>query len=142
MARTCRKSARGCRSRSGEWRQPALRRILDRLGRSRAHLNGSPITVQQLREVAESLVDIHGQHAHQSLLRSERNGPCSIRTQEQPLTNEVSTLWLCWRDAIVQLESASAGVESVAHEREQLDWQVRELETLSFTATEWEALER
>ena len=48
-----------------------LRRVLDAGGRSRAYLNGSPVTVQQLREVAESLVDIHGQHAHQSLLRSD-----------------------------------------------------------------------
>ena len=48
-----------------------LRRVLDSNGRSRAWLNGSPVTVQQLREVAEALVDIHGQHAHQSLLRGD-----------------------------------------------------------------------
>ena len=48
-----------------------LRRLVDANGRSRAYLNGSPVTVQQLREVAERLVDIHGQHAHQSLLRSD-----------------------------------------------------------------------
>ena len=48
-----------------------LRRVVDANGRSRAYLNGAPVTVQQLREVAESLVDIHGQHAHQSLLRGE-----------------------------------------------------------------------
>ena len=48
-----------------------LRRLVDVKGRSRAYLNGSPVTVQQLREVGEGLVDIHGQHAHQSLLRGE-----------------------------------------------------------------------
>ena len=48
-----------------------LRRVLDAGGRSRAYINGAPATVQQLREVAETLVDIHGQHAHQSLLRAD-----------------------------------------------------------------------
>ena len=48
-----------------------LRRLVDANGRSRAYVNGSPVTVQQLREVAEALVDIHGQHAHQSLMRGE-----------------------------------------------------------------------
>jgi DNA repair protein RecN (Recombination protein N) len=48
-----------------------LRRVVDAGGRSRAYINGSPATVQQLREVGEWLVDIHGQHAHQSLLRSD-----------------------------------------------------------------------
>jgi len=48
-----------------------LRRVVDAGGRSRAYINGSPCTVQQLREVGEFLVDIHGQHAHQSLLRAD-----------------------------------------------------------------------
>jgi DNA repair protein RecN (Recombination protein N) len=48
-----------------------LRRVVDAGGRSRAYINGSPATVQQLREVGEWLVDIHGQHAHQSLLRAD-----------------------------------------------------------------------
>ena len=48
-----------------------LRRVLDAAGRSRAYINGSAATLQQLRQAAEWLVDIHGQHAHQSLLRAE-----------------------------------------------------------------------
>ena len=48
-----------------------LRRVLDAGGRSRGYINGSPATAQQLREVGEFLVDIHGQHAHQSLLRAD-----------------------------------------------------------------------
>src|SRR5258706_2688752 len=46
-----------------------LRRTLDAAGRSRAFINGSPVTLAQLRELGEALVDIHGQHAHQSLMR-------------------------------------------------------------------------
>jgi len=92
-----------------------LRRVVDANGRSRAYLNGSPVTVQQLREVAESLVDIHGQHAHQSLLRGEA------------------------QRALLDAH-ASSGLEALAIEREQLDWQVRELQALGFSAEEWLAL--
>jgi DNA repair protein RecN (Recombination protein N) len=46
-----------------------LRRTLDRAGRSRCFINGHAATLAQLKELGEQLVDIHGQHAHQSLLR-------------------------------------------------------------------------
>ena len=48
-----------------------LRRVLDSGGRSRAFINGTPATLAQLRELGEMLVDIHGQHAHQQLLRPD-----------------------------------------------------------------------
>lgn len=48
-----------------------LRRVIDNGGRSKAFINGVTATVAQLREVGEMLVDIHGQHAHQSLLKSD-----------------------------------------------------------------------
>src|SRR5260221_10000139 len=54
----------------GDANRLLLRRVVDRSGRSRAFINGRPATVNQLHEVGGSLVDIHGQHAHQSLLRS------------------------------------------------------------------------
>ena len=49
-----------------------LRRTLDASGRSRAFVNGRPATVAQLRELGEMLVDIHGQHDHQLLVKRER----------------------------------------------------------------------
>jgi DNA repair protein RecN (Recombination protein N) len=48
-----------------------LRRVIDADGRSRALVNGHPATVAQLREIGESLVEVHGQHASQSLLRAD-----------------------------------------------------------------------
>ena len=47
-----------------------VRRVISRDGRSRAYLNNSPVPVQTLRELGESLIEIHGQHAHQGLIRS------------------------------------------------------------------------
>jgi DNA repair protein RecN (Recombination protein N) len=118
-----------------------LRRVVDANGRSRAYLNGSPATVQQVREVAESLVDIHGQHAHQSLLRGDaQRALLDAHAKLGPLLAEVSAAWRGWREAKTVLETAAGGAEAQAQEREQLEWQARELETLGFSADEWVAL--
>lgn len=119
-----------------------LRRVIDGGGRSRAYINGSAATVQQLREVAESLVDIHGQHAHQSLLRadSQRN-LLDAHAGLLDLGREVAAAFRAWRDAEEALAAASAGGEALARERDQLEWQVRELEGLAFSAEEWSELE-
>jgi DNA repair protein RecN (Recombination protein N) len=118
-----------------------LRRVLDSNGRSRAYLNGSPATLQQLREVAELLVDIHGQHAHQSLLRGDaQRALLDTHAGLNALVAEVASAWRSWREAKGLLETATGGAEALTREREQLDWQVRELETLGFSAEEWLAL--
>ena len=115
-----------------------LRRVLDNNGRSRAYLNGSPVTVQQLREVGESLLDIHGQHAHQSLLRADaQRALLDGHARLNPLLDDVSGAWRAWREASARLEAAAGGVEALMQEREQLEWQVRELESLGFSLDEW-----
>ncbi len=118
-----------------------LRRVLDSNGRSRAYLNGSPVTLQQLREVAESLVDIHGQHAHQSLLRGDaQRALLDSHARLDPLVNEVSAAWRFWRETKTLLDAAAGGAEALAQEREQLEWQVRDLEALGFSPDEWDTL--
>jgi len=118
-----------------------LRRVLDANGRSRAYLNGSPATVQQLREVAERLVDIHGQHAHQSLLRADvQRMLLDSHARLTDVVAEVTAAWHRWKDVRSALEAASEGAEALEKEREQLEWQVRELETLGVSADEWNAL--
>ena len=118
-----------------------LRRVLDANGRSRAYLNGSPATAHQLREVSERLVDIHGQHAHQSLLRPEAQRQLlDAHAKLSPLAAQVASAWRGWREVKTRLESAQEDAGALAQEREQLAWQARELETLSFSGEEWEAL--
>lgn len=119
-----------------------LRRVVDAGGRSRAYINGSPATVQQLREVGEWLVDIHGQHAHQSLLRADaQRALLDAHAGLSPLAAEVAASFRAWRAAEQALTEAGAGAEAVRREREQLEWQARELESLAFSTAEWEALE-
>ena len=119
-----------------------LRRVLDAGGRSRGYINGSPATAQQLREVGEFLVDIHGQHAHQSLLRADAQR--ALLDSHAGLTagaQQVATSYRLWRDAASALKLAASGTEALEREREQLEWQVRELATLAFAEDEWTGLE-
>ena len=119
-----------------------LRRVLDTSGRSRAYLNGSPATVHQLREVSELLVDIHGQHAHQSLLRADAQRLLlDAHARLRELAEQVAGAWRWAREARSRLESALAGAETRIEEHERLAWQVRELETLGFSAEEWQGLD-
>ncbi|MFO1404917.1 MAG: DNA repair protein RecN [Azonexus sp.] len=119
-----------------------LRRVIDSGGRSRAYINGSPATVQQLREVGESLVDIHGQHAHQSLLRADaQRALLDGHAGQSDLASATAAAFRAWREAEGALKTAVTGGEAVSREREQLEWQLRELEGLGFTQEEWAALE-
>jgi DNA repair protein RecN (Recombination protein N) len=62
---------------SDEGDQLILRRTIDNAGRSKGWINGIPATVSQLRDLGDLLVDIHGQHAHQSCCAAMRNVNCS-----------------------------------------------------------------
>lgn len=119
-----------------------LRRIVDAGGRSRAYVNGSPATAQQLREVGDWLVDIHGQHAHQSLLRSDAQR--TLLDTHAGLTAQVRAVgdaWRAWRDAEQSLRAASEGAEALVREREQLAWQIQELDALALGDDEWTGLD-
>lgn len=119
-----------------------LRRIVDSGGRSRAYINGSPATVQQLRAVGEHLVDIHGQHAHQSLLRADtQRALVDGHGGLDGAVREVGAAWRVWRDASRALADAADGSAALEREREQLAWQIGELEALAVGEGEWEALE-
>lgn len=116
-----------------------LRRSVDAQGKSRAWINGSPATVAQLREAAEHLVDIHGQHAWQSLTR-----PAAVRAlldaQAGADTAALSTAWQAWRAVLARLAQARGQRDTLERERERLAWQVGELDKLAPTDGEWELL--
>jgi len=119
-----------------------LRRVVDVGGRSRAYINGSPVTVQQMREVGEWLVDIHGQHAHQSLLRADAQRTLlDTHAGLVGLAREVAAAWKIWRDAEHLLRTASESADLLQREREQLQWQIGELDALAFGDDEWATLD-
>ncbi len=119
-----------------------LRRVIDRNGRSRSYVNGRPATLSQLREAGEWLVDIHGQHAHQSLLKADAQRVLlDAHAGLAPLALEVAQTYRHWQ----KLAQARAEYETHAAqrnaEREQLQWQVQELEQLALLPGEWDAVQ-
>ncbi|NKN33548.1 DNA repair protein RecN [Marichromatium bheemlicum] len=119
-----------------------LRRLLVAKGRSRAYVNGHPTTAAQLRELGELLVDIHGQHAHQSLLRGEaQRDLLDAYGGHRALAEQVATDFRAYRDHARALEHAEQAAQSRAERLELLRFQVEELETAVIDAEELEQLD-
>ncbi len=116
-----------------------LRRTVDLQGRSRGWINGSPATAAQLRTIGDRLLDIHGQHAWQSLTRPESvRGLLDAYADIQ--TDALDAAWSAWRLALSSLEAARSAQDSHQRERERLQWQVAEVAKLAPLADEWEEL--
>lgn len=119
-----------------------MRRVLEASGRSRGFINGSSATQQQMRAVGEHLLDIHGQHAHQSLLRADAQR--EILDSHAGLTlvaAEVGKLYKQWHALFSRRMHLEKNAAAVQAERELLLFQQRELEQLKFSAAEWEGLQ-
>ncbi len=115
-----------------------LRRVIDNGGRSKAFINGVTATVAQLREVGEMLVDIHGQHAHQSLLKADAQRLLlDAQAGLQDDARAVSAAYRQWRTLVRQREEFERDAKNVLLERERLEWQVGELEKLAPRPGEW-----
>ena len=115
-----------------------LRRVIDAQGRSRAYVNGSAVTLTQLREIGEYLIDIHGQHAHQSLLRADNQRELlDAHGNHQALRQSTTLAFKAWRATEKQLSLAEQDANTVAQVREQLDWKTGELARLALGPTEW-----
>ena len=116
-----------------------LRRTVDTQGKSRAWINGSAATASQLKEIADKLVDIHGQHAWQSLTR-----PDAVRglldSYASVSTELLANHWHDWRLAQKTLLDARSAQDSLQRERERLAWQIGELDKLAPNPNEWDEL--
>ncbi|MFC5551452.1 DNA repair protein RecN [Massilia aerilata] len=120
-----------------------LRRVIDNAGRSKAYINGIAATAGQLRELGELLVDIHGQHAHQSLLKQDAqrallDNQIAVRDPESTAqVHAVATCYKAWRALARQREEFETNAKNVLLERERLEWQVGELDKLAVKPGEW-----
>jgi DNA repair protein RecN (Recombination protein N) len=116
-----------------------LRRTVDTEGRSRAWINGSAATVAQLKALADGLVDIHGQHAWQSLTRAD-----AVRDLLDAYagidTTPATQAWAQWRQRRKALDAATEKQNTLQQESERLSWQIAELDKLAPQPGEWEEL--
>lgn len=116
-----------------------LRRVIDAQGKSKFWINGVAATATQLRSIAPALVDIHGQHAWQSLMQAE-----PVRRLLDAYANAdcsgVQEAYLAWRTADKALQQARSMEATHLRERERLLWQISEVDKLAPAEQEWEEL--
>lgn len=121
--------------------QCLIRRIVGADGRSKAFVNGRPITLQSLQSLTSHLVEIHGQHAHLTLLKSEEQRRLLDESAgNTPLQKKVSTLFQQWNDTRTALKEMVQQTEDQAAREELLRFQIDELNQLDFTSLDYSAL--
>ena len=120
-----------------------LRRVMFADGRSRAYINGATVTVSQLKELGELLVDIYSQNAHHSLLK-----PATQRLVLDnfgglsALASQVSAHFKIWHKLHQQRLESEKNASQYADEFAELRDKARELAQLSLTAIEWDELQQ
>ena len=116
-----------------------FRRVLDAGGRSKSFINGTSVTLSQMRDLASHLIDIHGQHEHQTLLK--RDAQLALLddfAQNEALQIEVRERHSGWSQLANIRAAREANEAAIAREFEDLTWQITEVEKLNFTAARWE----
>ncbi len=120
-----------------------FRRVLYQDGRSRAFLNGQSVTLQQLKEIGEELVDIYSQNAHHSLLKlATQRDILDDYAGASELAKSTAQLYQAWHQLREQREKMEQSAEQYQHELALLRDQCRELKQLNFTVAEWESLQQ
>lgn len=119
-----------------------IRRIVNRDGRSRAYLNSSPVAAQLLRDIGQYLIDIHGQHAHQSLVKRDiQRALLDEYGNYDKQLQQVALHYHDWHQASSQLNSLRGGEQDHSAQLTLLEYQVEELLALNPKADEYATLE-
>lgn len=119
-----------------------LRRVITREGRSRSYINGQSATTKQLRELGEQLLDIHSQHAHQSLLKKETHRELlDTFGGHTENANIVKVLFKEWQTAKQTYTEARDNAEENSERAQLLNYQISELDSLALEPGELETLE-
>lgn len=120
-----------------------LRRVITPEGRSRAYINGTPCPQADLKALGELLIDIHSQHEHQSLLKTDTHRRLLDEfAGSTELTRAVQSIAQRWRNTQQQLDILSALDEEQRARRQLLSYQLEELETLALGEDELVQLEQ
>jgi DNA repair protein RecN (Recombination protein N) len=115
-----------------------LRRTIDAGGRSRAFINGTAVTLVQLRALGDLLIDVHGQHAHQSLLRpAAQLQLLDAHGNLGAAERDVGAAYVHWRRAVRALEEAQQMAGAANVEQQRLRWIVDELAPVAPQPGEW-----
>jgi DNA repair protein RecN (Recombination protein N) len=119
-----------------------LRRVINANGKSRAWINGSPVNLTMLRQLGEQLVDIHGQHEHQALMKKDMQRlMLDDFADNQSLLSKVAQSYRNWKECHERLETLSSQNADHQTRLDFLTFQVQELENLQLTENEVEILD-
>ena len=119
-----------------------LRRVITAQGKSRAWINGSPANLTQLRELGEQLVDIHGQHEHQSLMKKDaQRHLLDGFAGNDSLLEHTRNAWQAWKKLHERVTALSQQNQQHQERVELLRFQAHELEALALQADEPEQLD-
>ena len=119
------------------------RKILE--GRSINKINGETVTLSQLKEAAALLIDIHGQHEHQSLLQKKKHLEILdefAKEELEPVKEKLAAAYREWKDMKKTLSEAQMDEESRLREISLLEFETDEIEKAELTEGEDEELER
>ncbi|SHF30479.1 DNA replication and repair protein RecN [Modicisalibacter ilicicola DSM 19980] len=120
-----------------------LRRVVAANGRSKAWINGQPCTVGDLKALGEHLIEIHGQHAHQALLREETHLRLLDDFADQAdAVTELGTTFQHWQELRRRLKRLTDGGDEIQARRQLLRYQVEELDQLALAEGELDTLEQ
>ncbi|MEP7156001.1 MAG: DNA repair protein RecN [Betaproteobacteria bacterium] len=116
-----------------------FRRVLDAGGRSKSFINGTSVTLSQMRDVGGHLIDIHGQHEHQTLLKRDAQlGLLDDFAGNEALRSDVREKHHAWSQLANIRAAREANEAAIAREFEDLTWQISEVEKLKFSVVRWE----
>ncbi len=114
-----------------------LRRVLSRSGSSKAYINGSPVPAKSLQTLGDLLIDIHGQHAHQSLLkRDQQRELLDNYAGHSNLKRQVAATFQLWNESLARLQHLSNASGERSEKLELLRYQVGELNQLNLAPSE------
>ncbi|TVQ68661.1 MAG: DNA repair protein RecN [Oceanospirillales bacterium] len=119
-----------------------IRRIVTREGRSRSYINGQPAPLNQLKELGQFLVDIHGQHEHQRLLHREYHRILlDDFAQQRPIAEKVRQHFSRWQKLNQTLKKLTEDSAEKTARTQLLSYQLEELNQLALQEDELKALE-
>ncbi len=120
-----------------------LRRVITKDGRSRAFINSQPVPLQQIRALSELLIDIHSQHAHQSLLsKNSHQKLLDEYCQQQLLASNVAKEYKLWQNLNNKTLKLRDNADEMNARFQLLHYQVEELDKLDIGSSELEQLEQ
>lgn len=109
-------------------RECLLRRVISSDGRSRGFINGTAVPLSQLRELGQLLIQIHGQHAHQQLVKSEHQKTLlDAYAGESTLTHQMAENYRLWHQSCRDLAAHQQQSQERAARAELLQYQLKEL---------------